>query len=231
MARRARRHRVCQTPILNVPKTKSLTRRKNLVLTPEQRAELEAHSTTGTRPAKSILRARALLLMDLRWTLADIGAALGFSSRALKQIKAEFFAQELTSVIERKPREKTSRALLDEEALSHHIKTLVLSLPPPGRGRWTLRMLREKLLSEKSVESVSLPTIAKILRKLNLDNTTAPRQLRKTARGRSELEPAPKAPPKPVCKIIQYAVEPAMDLKSVRIHFSRAIKTTVDCRV
>lgn len=40
--------------------------------------------------------------------------------------------------------------------------------PPDGYGRWTLQLLAEKLVQLQVVDSISLPTVSRVLKKMNL---------------------------------------------------------------
>ncbi len=157
--------------------------RANVALTQEQRNELEKFSTTGTRSAKAILRARALLLLDAgeagpAWTIQRASIAVGFSTRALKQVKAQFIAEGLNATIMRKTPFRDTHA---NGPLKTRLIELVCRKPPTGCVRWSLRLLRNKLIEEGVVASVSLPTIGALLRKANLDLTISTRSLRNAA--------------------------------------------------
>ena len=133
-----------------------------------ERGEMEKFSTTGMRPAKALLRARALLLLDAGpsgpgWTLRRVSVAVGLSTRALKGLKARFHAEGLGAVT-RKPRSTTSRPAVLDGAPGARLAALMREKPPDGHARWTLRLLRDALVNEQAVASVSLPTIGKWLR-------------------------------------------------------------------
>ena len=142
--------------------------RSDVTLTREQRDELENFSTTGTRPAKALLRARALLLLDAGacgpgWPLRRVSLAVGLSTRALKGLKARFLAEGMRAAVGRKPRATAPRAALLNGASGQRLEALARAAPPDGCERWTLRLLREGLVREQAVASVSLPTIGKWL--------------------------------------------------------------------
>ena len=135
--------------------------------------ELEVFSTTGTRPAKALLHARALLLLDTGpggpgWTLCRVSVALGLSTRALKGLKARFFADGMRAAVDRKPRANVRAGMLDGTR-GARLVALARAAPPPGRARWTLRLLRGELVRERVMASVSLPTIGRWLRIAGVD--------------------------------------------------------------
>jgi len=69
--------------------------RYRVTLTKEERKELEDISTKGKRAARTILYARALLLLDAgeygsKWVVAQVAEAVGTTPRSLEQLKKRF---------------------------------------------------------------------------------------------------------------------------------------------
>ena len=69
--------------------------RYRITLTLEERQELEVIFKTGRRAAKTILHARALLLLDVgefgqHWTVKKTAEAIGLSTRSLEHLKQRF---------------------------------------------------------------------------------------------------------------------------------------------
>ena len=63
--------------------------RYRVTLTKEERKELEAISTKGKRAARTVLYARALILLDAgeygpKWVVTRVAEALGTTSRSLE---------------------------------------------------------------------------------------------------------------------------------------------------
>jgi len=63
--------------------------RYRVTLTDEKRTELEAISSKGKRAVRTVLHARALLLLDAgergpKWTVARVAEALGVTPRSLE---------------------------------------------------------------------------------------------------------------------------------------------------
>jgi hypothetical protein len=52
----------------------------------------------------------------------------------------------------------------DQEA---HLIALACSKPPPGRARWTLRLLAERFVALRHVDDVSHETVRQTLKKTN----------------------------------------------------------------
>ena len=87
--------------------------RYRVTLTKEERKELEAISTKGKRAARTILYARALLLLDSgehgqKWIVAKVAEALGTTPRSLEHLKKRFVEKGLQAAIVRKKRVRPS---------------------------------------------------------------------------------------------------------------------------
>ena len=150
--------------------------RYKVTLTKEERNELEAISTKGTRAARTVISARALLLLDAgeygpKWIVARVAEALGKTTRSLEHLKKRFVEEGLTAAIERKKRETPPRAIQFGGAFEARLLALACSEAPEGRERWTVRLLAEKLVELKIVPSVSPMTVCNTLKKMNLSLT------------------------------------------------------------
>ena len=91
--------------------------RYRVTLTEEERKDLEALSTKGKRAARTILNARALLLLDageygLKWIVAQVAEALGRTPRSLEHLKKRFVEECLSAAIERKERVSPPREIV-----------------------------------------------------------------------------------------------------------------------
>ena len=90
--------------------------RYKVTLTKEERLELEAISTKGKRAARTVLSARALLLLDAgdygpKCIVAKVAEAVGRTTRSLEQLKKRFVEEGLAAAIERKKRETPPREI------------------------------------------------------------------------------------------------------------------------
>jgi Homeodomain-like domain len=150
--------------------------RYRVTLTQEERQELEAISTKGKRAARTIIHARALLLLDAgdhgpKWRVAKVAEALGTTSRSLEHLKKQFVEEGLPAAIERKKRETPPREIQFGGEFEAHLLALACSEAPEGRKRWTVRLLAEKMVELKMVPSVSPMTVCNTLKKTNLSLT------------------------------------------------------------
>lgn len=150
--------------------------RYRVTLTKEEREELEAISTKGRRAARTVLYARALLLLDTgelgpKWVVAKVAEAIGTTPRSLEHLKKRFVEEGLIAAIERKIRVKPPREIQFGGEFEAHLLALACSEAPAGKSRWTIRLLAEKLVELKIVPTVSPMTVCNTLKKMNLSLT------------------------------------------------------------
>lgn len=150
--------------------------RYRVTLTEEEREYLEEIFTKGKRAARTVLYARALLLLDAgeqgpKWIVAKVAEALGTTPRSLEHLKKRFVEEGLPRAIERKKRVTPPRKIQFGGEFEAHLLALACSEAPEGRKRWTVRLLAEKMVELKIVESVSPMTVCNTLKKMNLNLT------------------------------------------------------------
>jgi len=150
--------------------------RYKVTLTKEEREELEAISSKGRRAARTVLYARALLLLDAgefgpQWLVVKVSEAIGVTPRSLEHLKQRFVEEGLSAAIERKIRVKPPREIQFGGDFEAHLLALACSEVPAGKSRWTIRLLAEKLIELKIVPTVSPMTVCNTLKKMNLSLT------------------------------------------------------------
>jgi len=150
--------------------------RYSVTLTEEERKELKAISTKGKRAARTVLYARALLLLNAgeqgpKWIVAKVAEALGTTTRSLEHLKKQFVEEGITSALNRKKRVKPPREIQFGGEFEAHLLALACSEVPEGRQRWTVRLLAEKMVELQIVPSVSPMTVCNTLKKMNLSLT------------------------------------------------------------
>ena len=150
--------------------------RYRVTLAKEERNYLEGISTKGKRAARTVLYARALLLLDAgehgtKWIVAKVAEALGTTPRSLEHLKKRFVEEGLPASIERKKRVKPPREIQFGGEFEAQLLALACSEAPEGRKRWTVRLLAEKMIELKIVPTVSPMTVCNTLKKMNLSLT------------------------------------------------------------
>ena len=152
--------------------------RYRVTLTQQERKELEALTRRGKTNARKFILARALLLCDAgddgpAWNVADVAKALGVTSRTIEHLRKRFVEDGLEAALERKPREKPPREVTFDGAFEARLIAMACSDVPEGHQRWTVRLLADKVVELNIAPSVSHMTVQRVLKKTNLDLTSA----------------------------------------------------------
>jgi transposase len=152
--------------------------RYRVTLTKPERTQLEALTRNGKTGAKKFIHARALLLCDAgpegpAWSVADVAEALGITSRTIEHLKKRFVEEGIEAALERKSREKPPRDVIFDGVFEARLISLACSEAPEGYERWTVRLLADKAVELKFASSVSHMTVQRVLKKTNLNLTSA----------------------------------------------------------
>lgn len=147
-----------------------MSRQYRITLTNEEVQELE-RICTGKRQAKQVLYARALLLMDKsgftsdHWTVDQTAKAVGLTARTLNHLKQRFVEKGLESVLRSEASGKCKRPIKFDGAFAAKLTQIACEDPPAGRSRWTVRLLADRLVELKIVDSISPMTVQRVLKK------------------------------------------------------------------
>jgi hypothetical protein len=87
--------------------------------------------------------------------------------RTIDRVKKKFIEEGLEAVLERKPTARVYEKKMDGDTEAKLI-TLCCSEPPKGFARWSLRLLADKMVELKYVESITHVTVRSVLKKTNL---------------------------------------------------------------
>ena len=143
-----------------------MRRAQQIQLTEEQRKELKKVVSIGTSQARVQTRARIVLMAAKGAGNQEIADALGVSWRTVIRIKTRFKEEGLEAIKEHSRAGRPPRITGDIEA---KLVMLACSAPPEGRGRWTLRLLADKMVELQYIESISNVGVMKRLKKTGLD--------------------------------------------------------------
>ena len=141
-------------------------------LSQEQRDTLEQLTRSGAAPARKIMHAQVLLKTDKgefgpRWSDRQIQEAFEVGESTLKRIRQRFLQEGLQAALERKRQpERPHKRKLDgeQEAL---LVLLACSEAPHGHERWTMSLLRDRMIELQIVQMVSEETVRMTLKKTN----------------------------------------------------------------
>lgn len=141
-----------------------------IVLQAEERAEIEKIARSNKRSVREKTRARILLLSDTNCEggalrVEEICRRLRVSPPTVVRVKKAFLARGVGSVFHQEQRRRKAR-VLDGEAEAFLIAA-VCSEAPQGRARWTLELLKDKLIAASYVDAISKETVRQVLKKTN----------------------------------------------------------------
>jgi transposase len=140
-------------------------------LTVEERTELDDLIRTGKRAASVIVHARILLKADAGasgpgWEDERIAEAVECGTSTVYRVRQAFVEEGLlAALLRKKPTGRQYRKL--DGAQEAHLIALACGAAPEGRGRWTLRLLADRLVELDVVESISPECVRMTLKKTN----------------------------------------------------------------
>ena len=144
-----------------------------VTLTAEERRMLKALVSSGKTAARKITHARILLLSDENSeegnnTDQSIVKSLQVSIVTVERVRQRFVKQGLESALNRQVQKNRRSQILNGEAEAFLVAT-ACSAAPGGRKSWTLKLLSDRLVECEIVESISIETVRKALKKTNLN--------------------------------------------------------------
>ncbi len=151
-----------------------MNRKYVVKLTAQEREYFEQIAHTGKSAAWKILHAQALLKMDQGvegpgWNDARIAEAYGMTTRSLESWRRQAVEDGPESLLEREYPRRPEKVKLNGEKQAQLVR-LACSQAPDERERWTLDLLRGKIVELGIAESISRETIRKALKKTNLSH-------------------------------------------------------------
>jgi transposase len=128
-----------------------------------ERDQLEELTTKGKSGARRIRRARILLLADEGRIDKEVASFLGAAVTTVERVRKRFVEEGLEAALSERPRPGAARKLDGRQEA--HLMALACSETPEGRGRWTMRMLTERLMELGVVEEISDETVRRTLKR------------------------------------------------------------------
>jgi len=140
-----------------------------VTLTKEEREQLSDIISKGTHGAQLYRTAYILLNCDEgKWgdklTNEQVSRVLQISMRMIDRVKQKFVEEGFEACLERKALSKTKEKKVDGD-MEAHLIALSCSKPPKGYGRWSLRMLADKMVELNYAENISYETVRRVLKK------------------------------------------------------------------
>jgi len=131
----------------------------------EERQQLRTYVNLGQRSARSINRARILLLADEQWSDDAITTLLGINRTTVHRIRKSYCERGLPHALQEKDRSGAPSKI--NGRVEATLTMLACSNPPTGYSRWTLQLLADKLVELAVVDSISLESVRTTLKKTN----------------------------------------------------------------
>lgn len=143
-------------------------KKQHVQLTKKDRYYLKDLLSKGSLRVRVQKRAMALQMLDGGMSYVEVQKQLDVSNISLSKWASKYKSGGL-AFLEDKPRSGRPVGLSGEDRAK--VTALACSKPPKGHGRWTLRLLADKLVELEYVESISFKQVGNILKKTNYSPT------------------------------------------------------------
>lgn len=130
----------------------------------EEREELSQYLRRGKSSARSLTRARILLLADEERPDEEIAEALKISKSTANRIRKRYCEGGLKFALHEKARSGAPSKI--DSRVEAQLSLLACSEPPGGRSKWTLRLLADRLVELEVVDSISHMSVQRLLKKM-----------------------------------------------------------------
>ena len=159
--------------------TKEIAVKKYVVkLSEAERARLDDLIRRGKGVAQLLTKARILLKADVSeagegWSDRRIAEALDTSIANIERTRRQLVEEGFDAVLIRKTNPNSARPRIFDGAAEAKLIALTCGPAPAGHARWSLRLLEEKVVELRIVESVSDNTIGRTLKKTFSSRTSS----------------------------------------------------------
>jgi putative transposase len=141
-----------------------MKRQYSFRLKTKERDHLREIIKKGTEKARKITRARILLLSEQNYTQQRVAETLSVSRVTVWYVCLRYLKGGLDNALNEKAR--SGRPDVFDGRQKAKITALACSQAPEGRSRWSLRLLADKAVELKLVDSISHMDVARILKKM-----------------------------------------------------------------
>lgn len=144
--------------------------RYKVCLSQEERTALLGIVSKGTASARAIMRANVLLAADVnspkgKKSEAKIAELFNVHPQTVHTIRKEYSEKGLKIALSRKRRETPPVEPKITGDVEAKIIALSCSAPPPGRAKWSLRLLADKAVEMEYIDSISYVAVGNLLKK------------------------------------------------------------------
>ncbi len=147
--------------------------RYHIKLTKDEVDELLQIINRGSHTTQTFRAAYVLLNCDegeysQKVTNEQISIVLRIGMRTIDRVKKKFVEEGFEATLERRKTTRVYEPKIDGE-VEANLVSLCCSSPPAGFAKWSLRLLAEKMVELKYVESISHVAIGNVLKKTKLN--------------------------------------------------------------
>jgi transposase len=135
-------------------------------LNEQEREELKQYLRKGKSSARSLTRARILLLADEGRDDEMIAETLNVSKSTVSRIRTRYCESGLDFALHEKTRSGAPPKI--DSRIEAQLTLLACSEPPDGRSKWTVRLLTDRLVEMEVVDSISHMSVQRLLKKMKL---------------------------------------------------------------
>ena len=145
-----------------------------VTLTKEERQNLMANTRKGNHTAKKVIHSLILLNVDQGphaenpQTNEEVCKVLKIGMRTIDRVKQRFVMEGIEAALGVAPTSRVYRKKIDGETEARLI-SIACSEPPKGFGKWSLRLLADRMVELDYAENISYETVRKVLKKTNLN--------------------------------------------------------------
>ena len=139
-------------------------------LSKKERTTLLGIISKGAASARSIMRANVLLVADEnnpngQKSESEIAEMFNVHPQTVHTVRKEYSEQGLDVALSRKKRETPPVEPKITGEVEAKIIAISCSAPPPGRSKWTLRLLADKAVELEYIDSISYVAVGNLLKK------------------------------------------------------------------
>ena len=136
-------------------------------LNEEEQEALIRYLRRGKSSARSLTRARILLLADEGRDDGKIAGTLKVSKSTANRIRKRYCEGGLDFALHEKARSGAPSKI--DGRIEAQLTLLACSEPPDGRSKWTVRLLADKLVEMEVIDSISHMSVQRLLKKMKLN--------------------------------------------------------------
>ena len=143
-----------------------------VILTEEQRQQLQHMISAGQALARQQAHARIMLKADQSeqgpgWSDEQISQALEVSLPTIERVRKRFVQEGLEQATKRRPQPERPEKRKIAGVQEAHLIALSCEPAPPGYQRWSVRLLADRFVVAETGEQVGRETIRRALKKMN----------------------------------------------------------------